>query len=166
MTSLQQKLLAAMETNLPIESRPFLRLAERLGVKEKDLLEAIRAGLRRGLIRRYGARVSHRRAGFSANVMTVWQVTAEKVEAVAGIMAAHPAVSHCYERPTFAEFPYNLYAMIHGHSRKECETVIAEIAARSQIRYYRALWTTQEFKKTAPSYSQLIADAKSTDETG
>ena len=146
------RLLAALQLDLPCERRPFACLAERVGVSEGELLESLRAGLDDGLIRRYGARVQHHSAGYQANVMVVWQVAPESVEEVGGKLALHPAVSHCYERPTFEDFPYNLYTMIHGKSRADCERVIAELQAVTGVREFAALWTKREFKKSAPRY--------------
>ncbi len=156
---MKKEMLQALESDLPCEPRPFLRLAEKFGVSEEELLQSLRQGLKEGLLRRYGARVNHYRAGFSHNVMVVWQIPEEEVEKAAAIMASHPAVSHCYERPSFPTFPYNLYTMIHGRSREGCEAAIAQIAADSGVRTYRALWTVKEYKKTTPIYSQLFASA-------
>jgi len=149
-------LLKAMESDLPCEARPFLRLAERFGISEAELLEGLTAGLANGLIRRFGARISHQEAGFNSNVMVVWQVHADEIERVGAVMAAHPGVTHCYERPAFPGFPYNLYTMIHGRSAEECQQAIDSIASRSGISSYRALRTTKEFEKSTPTYSQLL----------
>jgi len=157
-TERERSLLKAMESDLPCERRPFLRLAEQFGLGEAELLKALRQGLKKGLIRRYGARISHYQAGFSCNAMVVWQVPSGEVERTALILASHAAVSHCYERPTFPGFPYNLYTMIHGRRREECEKVIAEIAEASGVKCYRALWTTKEFKKSTPCYSRLLEE--------
>ena len=158
MNPTELSLLQAMECDLPCEPRPFARLAERFGLAEQELLCALQEGLASGLIRRYGARISHQQAGFDANVMVVWQVAPAQVERAGQAMASHPAVSHCYERPAFPGFPYNLYTMIHGRAAEECRRAIAEISAQSGVTSYRALWTTREFKKTTPSYSALLAN--------
>lgn len=153
MTLLSAAILAALEADLPCEPRPFKALAERYGVGEGELIAAIQAGLADGRIRRYGARVRHHQMGFAANAMVVWQVPQDKLDEVGPEMAAHRAVSHCYERPTFDGFPYNVYTMIHGRSEEECEATIGEIAEATGIREYHALYTTREFKKTAPQYA-------------
>jgi siroheme decarboxylase len=156
MSALEITFIKALESDLPCESRPFQKLAEKFGLTEEELIGTLKSCIAEGTIRRYGARISHQRVGFSANVMVVWQVPSEAVEKVGEIMASFAAVSHCYERPTFAGFPYNLYTMIHGRSREECEKVITEISAASEIKSFRALWTTKEFKKSVPLYSELL----------
>jgi DNA-binding Lrp family transcriptional regulator len=156
MNALEKKFIRALESDLPGESRPFLKLAEQFGLSEGELLNSLKALIADGTIRRYGARVSHQRVGFSANVMVIWQAPSEEVEKIGQIMATFAAVSHCYERPTFPGFPYNLYTMIHGRSREECETVIAEISSVSGVTSYRALWSIKEFKKSTPRYSELL----------
>jgi DNA-binding Lrp family transcriptional regulator len=161
MSALEKKYIKALESDLPGESRPFLKLAEQFGLSEGDLLNSLKALLSDGTIRRYGARVSHQRVGFSANVMVVWQAPSEEVEKIGQIMATFGAVSHCYERPTFPGFPYNLYTMIHGRARGACEKVIAEISAATGVTCYRALWSIKEFKKSTPVYSELLEDAAS-----
>jgi siroheme decarboxylase len=153
-------LLKAMEANLPCEPRPFLRLAQRFGLTEDELLRTLRECLDSGMIRRYGARIKHQEAGFSANVMVVWQVSEDDVDRVAASMVPHPAISHCYERPAFPGFPYNFYTMIHGRSRAECEAVISQLSSQSGVTAYRALWSVKEFKKATPCYSELLAQTE------
>ena len=148
--------LKAMETDLPTEPRPFLKLADRFGTTEQEVLEALQRGLETGLVRRYGARIAHQQAGYAANVLVVWQVEHSELDRMGFLMAAHPAVSHCYERPVIEGFPYNLYTMIHGRSRAECEQVIAQLAEKSGLTSYRTLWTVKEYKKSVPRYSELL----------
>jgi siroheme decarboxylase len=157
-TPLPHHLLMAMESDLPCESRPYQRIAEYYGMTEVELLNALREGIGSGLIRRYGARVRHQSAGYTANVMVVWQVTDDIVDDVAVKMTSHPAVSHCYMRPSFPGFPYSLYTMVHGRSREECEVAISELAQQNGLAEYETLWTAKEYKKTTPCYSQLLAD--------
>jgi DNA-binding Lrp family transcriptional regulator len=149
---LDARLLAALQADLPCEPGPFARLGKEEGLSEETILEGLRTALASGVIRRYGARVRHQSIGYRANVMVVWRVRRERVEAAGSALAAHPAVSHCYERPPFEGFPYNLYTMIHGKSRAECERAIAELKSATGISDFAALWSRREFKKAAPRY--------------
>ena len=150
-------LLAALDADLPLSPRPFLLLAERCGWPEADLLEVIRDWSASGRIRRYGASVNHRRLGFVANAMTVWSVPDDRIEEVGGALALAPEVSHCYQRPRFPEFPFNLYAMIHGRCREECLAAAARLSQSCGLDEPLALFSSKEFKKSAPAYASLLA---------
>ena len=84
-------------------------------------------------IRKMGAVLRHREVGFSSNVLVAWKVDPERLDEVAKQMAASPSVSHCYDRTTAPDWPYNLYTMVHGHSREECERIVAGLAAETGV---------------------------------
>jgi siroheme decarboxylase len=153
---LKKQILIALESDLPLVPQPFQMLAGKAGLTESELLEGIAENLQSGVIRRYGARIKHQAVGLHANVMVVWQVDGEAVEQIAVQMCTEPAVSHCYERPCFRGFPFNLYTMIHGRSREECEAVITRLSTATGVTNYRALWTVKEFKKSTPCYHELL----------
>jgi DNA-binding Lrp family transcriptional regulator len=160
MTALSKEewsVVAAFNEPMPLESRPFARVAERAGCSEAELLELLRTWLDSGVIRRFGARVRHRDLGYRANGMSVWRVPEGRVEEVAGIMAAYPEVSHCYERPTFTGWPYNLYGMVHGTSRKNVEDVVRKVAKAAHIHDYTVLYSTKEYKKTRPRFTPPVS---------
>ncbi|MDP6347744.1 MAG: Lrp/AsnC family transcriptional regulator, partial [Dehalococcoidia bacterium] len=108
--------------------------------------------LERGIMRRYAALLGHRKLGFRANAMICWEVSQERIEEVGLFMASSPAVTHCYERPTSAEWPYNLFTMVHAPSREECAGVIAELSDRVGMKEYTLLFSTRELKKTRVKY--------------
>jgi DNA-binding Lrp family transcriptional regulator len=148
-------LLTAAQTDLPVIERPFAEVARGCGVGEEELLEALRQWLRSGLIRRYGALVSHRKLGYGANAMVVWQVPPERVEEVGRLFAANPEVTHCYERAPAPQLPYNLYTMIHAPTEDECRRLVENLSRVSGIYAYEMLVSTWEFKKDSPLYSAL-----------
>ena len=119
---------------------------------DADLLSRAQALLERGVMRRFAAVLYHRRAGYSANVLGVWAVPAEQVETVGSQIAAFRAVSHCYQRPIYPDWPYSVFSMIHGRSREECHAVLAAISAETGIADYGALWSLREFKKVRLRY--------------
>jgi DNA-binding Lrp family transcriptional regulator len=121
-------IVRALQGDIPLVARPFIQIANQLGIGEADLLHKISEMQNQGVIRRFGAILRHRQAGITANAMVVWRVPAEDIERVGTIMAQSPAVTHCYERPTGPDWPYNLYTMIHGRSTVECEEVVQKLA--------------------------------------
>lgn len=137
----------ALQEHLPLVSRPFREAARRLGQTEGQYLEGVRGLIERGYVRRFGAVLHHRRAGFLANAMGVWQVPAGSVLRVGTQMAAFPAISHCYERVTYPDWPYNLFTMVHARGSAECEAVLRRVADHVGIGNYVALYSDREYKK-------------------
>ena len=151
-TESEQRLLRALEEPLPICERPFEAIARAAGWSEEDLLARLREWTRDGTIRRFGARVNHRRAGIAANAMSVWSVEEARIDEVGRTMAAQPEVSHCYHRPPQGEWPFNLYAMLHAKTKEALLEATARIAEATDIEDYDLLFSLKEFKKTAPRY--------------
>ena len=103
-------------------------------------------------IRKLGAVLRHREVGFKFNALCAWEVPAEKLDAVAKIMSAHPAVSHCYDRNTAPNWNYNLYTMIHAKTREECDAIIAELSRSTGVENRQVLYSKKEWKKTSAKY--------------
>ncbi len=142
----------ALQQDLPVVSHPFRYLAADAGMEEGDLLDHARAFIEQGRMRRFAAVLHHRRAGFAANAMGVWSVPDERIAEVGEKMASFKAVSHCYHRPSYPDWPYNLFTMIHGKSAEECEEVAAAISTETGITGYMMLYSTREFKKVRVRY--------------
>ena len=106
----------------------------------------------RGLLRRMAAILYHRRAGFSANGMGVWKVPDEQIFEIGCRMAAVRGISHCYQRPTYADWPYSVFTMAHGRSKEECDAVLDAIAADTGIEDRATLYSSTEFKKVRLLY--------------
>lgn len=123
-----------------------------MGISEEELLGAVERFRRSGLLRRFGATVDHRRIGFEASAMLVWQVPEEKVKEAARAIASYSAVTHCYQREPRPAWPFNLYAMLHGKTRAQCESVAGEMSRTIASEEYRLLFTVREFKKLSPEY--------------
>jgi DNA-binding Lrp family transcriptional regulator len=137
----------ATQGDMPVVPEPYAPAAAELGIAVEDLL-AHMAGMReRGLLRRVAAILYHRRAGFSANGMGVWQVPAERIEELGPRMASFRGISHCYQRPTYADWPYSVFTMAHGRSKEECDAVLDAIAADTAITERATLYSSTEFKK-------------------
>jgi DNA-binding Lrp family transcriptional regulator len=139
--------IRATQGDMPIVPEPYAPAANELGIEVDALLEHM-AGMReRGLLRRVAAILYHRRAGFSANGMGVWQVPAERIGELGPRMASFRGISHCYQRPTYADWPYSVFTMAHGRSKEECDAVLDAIAADTGIEERATLYSSTEFKK-------------------
>ncbi|WP_245802361.1 hypothetical protein [Desulfacinum hydrothermale] len=140
-------IVRCIQEDLPMTERPFHEWGRRLGLEETDLLRVIRTWSQRGWIRRFAAVLNHREVGFGANGMVVWRCDPEQIDSKGAILAGCPEVSHCYHRPAHPQWPYNLYAMIHGRSEDECRAIADRLARAVDLVDYRILFSTQEFKK-------------------
>jgi siroheme decarboxylase len=140
--------IRATQGDLPVVPEPYADAAAQLGVTQEALVQHL-AGMReRGLLRRVAAILFHRRAGFSANGMGVWQVPEERVPEVGPRMASFRGISHCYQRPTYADWPYSIFTMAHGRSKEECDAILDAIGGAFDCIEDRAtLYSSTEFKK-------------------
>lgn len=142
----------ALQVDLPSQPEPFGPLAAQVGLSVERLLTLAAELLDRRVMRRYGAVLHHRRAGLAANVMVAWKVSEAFADTAGKAAAAEPAVSHCYLRPAFPDWPYNLYTMIHGRTEEDCALVIDRILAVTGLREHARLWTGKEYKKSRVRY--------------
>lgn len=141
-----------LQEDLPLIPRPFDGMAERLGITTRQLFDLAQDLQERKLMRRYSAVLHHRRSGFRSNAMIVWKVPAERSEEVGMIMAQHSAVTHCYERPTFPDWEYTHFTMVHATTPEECEKIGLEIGEATGITDNLLLYSTREYKKTRVRY--------------
>ena len=139
--------IRATQGDMPIIPEPYAPAAAALGISERDLLEHLDGMRERGLLRRVAAILFHRRAGFSANGMGVWKVPDEQIQTLGPRMASFRGISHCYQRPTYPDWPYSVFTMAHGRSKEECDAVLDAIAADTQISDRATLYSSTEFKK-------------------
>jgi DNA-binding Lrp family transcriptional regulator len=144
--------IRATQGPMPVISEPYAPAAERLGVPQEEVLRRLGSLRERGGLRRVAAILFHRRAGFSANGMGVWKVPAEDVLETGKQMAAFRGISHCYERPTYPDWPYSVFTMAHGRSKEECDAVLDAIAEATGITQRATLYSSTEFKKVRMLY--------------
>jgi DNA-binding Lrp family transcriptional regulator len=135
----------------PIEA-PFAPAASELGMPVAKLLEHLESMRERRALRRVAAILFHRRAGFSANGMGVWKVPEEQILELGPRMASFRGISHCYQRPTYADWPYSVFTMAHGRSKEECDAVLDAIAEQTGITGRATLYSSTEFKKVRMLY--------------
>jgi DNA-binding Lrp family transcriptional regulator len=155
LTAAEVEFVRLMQRDLALVEEPFVALAGELGIPFEEVATMHQEFLDSGRMRRFAAVLHHRKAGFGANAMGVWAGPQDDPEALRRLgetMAGFRAVSHCYQRPSYADWPYNLFTMVHGRSEEECEEALAAIAAATGIRDRHALYSTREFKKVRVRY--------------
>jgi DNA-binding Lrp family transcriptional regulator len=150
---LDKAVIRATQGDLPVVSEPYADAARELGMTVDALLAHLEGMVERGLLRRVAAILFHRRAGFSANGMGVWKVPEDQVLEAGRRMAAFRGISHCYERPTYADWPYQLFTMAHGRSKEECDAILDAVRDEVGCIEDRAtLYSSTEFKKVRLLY--------------
>lgn len=155
LTAKEIEFVRVMQRDLPIIPEPFTAIAHELGVPSEEAAAMHAEFLTNGRMRRFAAVLHHRKAGFGANAMGVWAGPQDDPEALRKLgetMAGFRAVSHCYQRPSYPEWPYNLFTMVHGKSEEECEQTLTAIAEATGISDRHALYSTKEFKKVRVRY--------------
>jgi DNA-binding Lrp family transcriptional regulator len=141
-----------LQQDIPLKTRPFIGMASSAGMDEERFLKRCRSLLERGIMRRYGAAINHRRAGYTANAMACWNVPPDRIDKIGQYLASRREVSHCYERKASMEWPYNLFAMIHGKARETCQELAEEVSKDFGIEDSVVLFSTRELKKTRIKY--------------
>ncbi len=139
--------IRALQGDMPVIPEPYAPAAAELGVAQEQLLDHLRGMQERRLLRRVAAILFHRRAGFSANGMGVWKVPDERIMELGMRMASFRGISHCYQRPTYHDWPYSVFTMAHGRSKEECDAILDSIAADTGIHERDTLYSSTEFKK-------------------
>jgi DNA-binding Lrp family transcriptional regulator len=148
---LDARLVRATQGGLPLVPRPYHALAAQLGTSADEVMARLRAMLNDGRIRRIGAVPNHYALGYTANGMSVWDVDDARISELGAKVGALPFVTHCYRRPRrLPDWPYNLFAMVHGRSREEVEAKLQEIRSLlgDALRASDVLYSTRILKKT------------------
>ncbi len=153
--------IRALQGPMDVVDRPYDAAAAEVGMSTDELLTHLEAMIDRKILRRVAAILFHRRAGFSANGMGVWKVAGEDIEDVGGRMSAVRGISHCYQRPTYADWPYSVFTMAHGRSKEECDAVLQSIADEHDLHGddRATLYSSTEFKKIRLRYFTPDYDA-------
>ena len=144
--------IRATQGKMPVVEEPFAPAAERLGVSQEEVFDRLLSLKERHGLRRVAAILFHRRAGFSANGMGVWKVPDDRILEIGAQMAATRGISHCYQRPTYKDWPYSVFTMAHGRSKEECDAILDSIAEATGIDERATLYSSTEFKKVRMLY--------------
>ena len=151
-TECDKQFIRELQKDLPVVKEPFKEMAENLGITTKQLFDKAREYESTGLMRRFAAILRHRDAGFVANGMVVWHVPEDRVDDVGFKLAAYPQVSHCYRRPIYPDWQYNVFSMIHARTLDAAEKMAVEMSEMIGISDYRILFSSREFKKERVKY--------------
>jgi DNA-binding Lrp family transcriptional regulator len=151
-TERDKEFIRELQKDLGVTPEPFRELANGLGITTSGLFAKAREYEQLGVMRRYAAILRHRDAGFVANGMVVWKVPESKVDEAGSKLAAFPQVSHCYKRPIYPDWPFNLFSMIHARTLKAAERMAEEMSEFIGIKDYRILFSLREFKKERVKY--------------
>ena len=156
----ERRLIAALQTGLPLTSRPYAAVADAAGMSEDEAIECIGTLIERGVIKRFGIVVRHRELGYSANAMVVWDVPNDLVAEIGRRMAESPAVTLCYRRPRRRpDWQYNLFCMIHGRDRSAVARQVEELAEELGITNVprAVLFSRRRFKQRGADYQPSAA---------
>ncbi len=142
----------AVQGDMPLQADPFAPAAAELNTTVDGLIAELLDLQQRGYLRRFAAILRHRKAGFGANGMAVWDVSDAQIAEMGQTMAGYTTISHCYQRPKYEDWKYNLFTMIHARKKGECEDFVKQLAAEHQLDDYAVLYSTTEFKKIRLAY--------------
>jgi len=149
--ALDRAIIVATQSGLPLVPRPYDAIAKQLDMEPAELKRRMARMQALGIIRRIGAVPNHYALGYRANGMTVWDVPDDKIDMLGEKVGALEFVSHCYHRPRrLPDWRYNLFAMVHAHTREEAATHIAQITdlLGADNRGHDVLFSTRILKKT------------------
>ena len=152
LTELEKKIIASIQGDIPVISRPYLEISKKLKISEETLLKTLKDLCDRGVIRRFGATIRHQKSGFAANAMVAWIVDEKRIEEVGEKMSSFKEVSHCYRRNPTDEWPYNLYTMVHANNEDTCREIARTMSTESRVENYKLLFSRRELKKTSMKY--------------
>lgn len=150
--NLDKKIIRRLQENISITENPYKEIADEFSLSEDELIGKIKSYNKSGILKRIGAILYHRKAGFNANAMVVWKIEDNNLDEVGKYIASIDKVSHCYERKPCSAWNYNLYTMIHEKDRESCDKVIQSIAENISVKDYKVLYSTKELKKTSMKY--------------
>ena len=142
-----EKLIRLIQDGIDLTHAPFAACSEELGISEDEAVSRLNRLIEDKMIRRFGASIGHIALGFTANGMGVWIVPKDRIEEIGQQMASFDEVSHCYERPSSADWPYNMYTMIHGRSQEECYAAAENISRAVGLSEYKLVFSERELKK-------------------
>ena len=147
-----QQIVRVLADGIPFVPRPYAALADKAGMEEEEFLSRMKNLKERGILRRVGAVLQHRRAGFAANALCVWNLPEERLDEIGAAVSKEPSVSHCYSRETAPGWSYNFYAMLHAQSREGCEEIANRISAENDLGERQTFYSVREWKKAAMRY--------------
>ncbi|MBN2539177.1 MAG: Lrp/AsnC family transcriptional regulator [Deltaproteobacteria bacterium] len=160
-TDMDKRVAQEIQGDIPLDKRPFDAIGKRIGIKGSDVIDILKKLQKEGIMRRFGAVLRHREAGFPENAMVVWAVPEERCEEVGSLLASYKAITHCYERTPSLEGIYNLFTMVHlaaGEDEEKTvgkdrmEELIGRVSSAIGVGDYKIFRSLEEFKKNSMEY--------------
>lgn len=145
-------IIKELQGDLILDADIYNQIAVNVGKSKEEIIKRVTAMKESGILKRVGAVLKHRNAGYISNGMFVCFVDENEIEKVGLKLAEIPQVTHCYQRESYVEWPYNLYAMIHGNSNEEVESIVKQFSEKMKIENYEILYSTEELKKTSRQF--------------
>jgi DNA-binding Lrp family transcriptional regulator len=152
LTPLHHSVIRYAQYDIEMTQEPFKKIIQALDIEYDTFFKILNELQEAGVMRRFASILNHRKAGFGANAMVVWDVDEADGEAIGEKAAAFSAVSHCYLRPKYPNWPYNLFTMVHGKSEEETNSIIEDMALEIEAKRYMPLYSSREFKKVRIEY--------------
>ncbi len=152
MTPLHMDVVKLLQNDIEIKSEPFEDIIQTLNITYTQFFEIVDDLQKSGIMRRFASILNHRRAGFNANAMVVWDVDEKNGETIGKTAASFSAVSHCYLRPKYDNWQYNLFTMVHGKTKEDTNAVIDDISKEIESKSHMPLYSSREFKKIRLKY--------------
>jgi DNA-binding Lrp family transcriptional regulator len=149
---LDKKIIKALETDIPLSLNPYQKIADDLNIDRSELLKRLQQLKERKILKRISGILHHRDSGYQANGMFVCQFSKKEIDEAGQEISKLQEVSHCYQRKTYQNWPYNFYAMMHAKNKEELENKVEELVKKYKIRDYQILYSTEELKKTSMKY--------------
>jgi DNA-binding Lrp family transcriptional regulator len=141
-----------LQQDLSLEPTPFQGWAESLGVRQEEMFARAKEFESSGVMRRFAAVIRHRKVGFVANGMISWRIPEEQLPDLGYRLASYPQVSHCFQRPLYPDWPYNVYSMVHARSHQQCEEIARRMSQEIGVDDYIILYSTKEYRKKRIRY--------------
>jgi DNA-binding Lrp family transcriptional regulator len=151
MTEFEKKICSFLQGNIPLQPKPFLDIANRIGAEEKDVLSAVQGLMRSGVIRKLGAIIRHQKVGYGKNAMVIWAVPLSQCEKAGTALSFFKEITHCYERTPPFMGRYTLFTMVHFKGESEGK-ILPEMVKAAGTEDYMVLYSEQEFKKSSMVY--------------
>jgi len=152
LTPLHHQIIQKVQYDIDFVSEPFKETIDTLNISYETFFNILSELQESGMMRRFASILNHRKAGFNANAMVVWDVDEANGERIGENAAAFSAVSHCYLRPKYENWPYNLFTMVHGKTTEETNAIIEEMAQEIPSKSHMPLYSSREFKKVRIEY--------------
>ncbi|TDX46389.1 DNA-binding Lrp family transcriptional regulator [Halanaerobium congolense] len=149
---LDKKIIKVLETDIPLTLNPYQKIAEDLNIDRAELLTRLQKLKERKILKRISAILHHRDSGYQANGMFVCHFSEQEIDQLGKEISKLEAVSHCYQRQTYQNWPYNFYAMMHAKNKEELEKKVNQLVEKYKIEDYQILYSTEELKKTSMKY--------------